>query len=754
MAALSAVAGAVRAMMFSASISHHRAGRVALRAAPITRRIGAPAVLVVGLIGLAAASGAVLAQPAQTTDAQNPPVDTLSEVVVSASRQAQRSFNAPASIQSVDAQTIREAGPMVNLSESLSRVPGVVVLNRQNYAQDLQLSIRGFGARSAFGIRGVRLIVDGIPATMPDGQGQVATVSLASVGRLEVLRGPLALLYGNAAGGVVQAFSLEPPAHPIASASLSAGSEGAQRLGLGASGQVGSASLLADWSRFQTDGYRDHSAARREQFNGIVRWRTDADTRITLVANAFDQPLSQDPLGLTRAQMQADPRQVDPSALSQNTRKTVSQNQAGLVAEHRLDADRSVSARLYAGQRAVFQTLSTPLSAQTAATAPGGVVDLDRDFGGIGLQYSHGVGLGDSRLTAVVGFDHDRQREQRQGFINNAGVVGQLKRDELNRVQNTDVYALTILRLPTAWTLTAGARASRVDFRSDDRYITTGNGDDSGARQYQAVSPVLGASRGLGSTINVYANLGRGFETPTFAELAYRSTSGSLTGLNLGLQASRSRQSEIGAKWRSGDGSQRADLALFSIGTDDEIVVDANVGGRTTYRNAGRTLREGAELSWVGRLSPTLSGRLALTWLSARFRDGFVSGSGSAAVTVAAGNRLAGTPDRLAFGELVWRPRREGPLTDLTVGLEALKVGAIPVNDANTDAAEGYTLIHLRASLPRQMGAWRLTPFARIDNLADRRHVGSVIVNEGNRRFFEPGPGRTWLAGISLSARF
>ena len=754
MAALPAVAGAVRAMMLFASLAGNRVGRAALRDVPMTRRIGAPAVPVFGLIGLAVASGAVLAQPVQTTDAQSPPVDTLSEVVVSASRQAQRSFNAPASIQSVDAQTIRDAGPMVNLSESLSRVPGVVVLNRQNYAQDLQLSIRGFGARSAFGIRGVRLIVDGIPATMPDGQGQAATVSLASVGRLEVLRGPLALLYGNAAGGVVQAFSLQPPAHPIASASFSAGSEGAQRLGLGASGQVGSASLLADWSRFQTDGYRDHSAARREQFNGIVRWRTDADTRITLVANAFDQPLSQDPLGLTRAQMQADPRQVDPSALSQNTRKTVSQNQAGLVAEHRLDADRSVSARLYAGQRAVFQTLSTPLSAQTAATAPGGVVDLDRDFGGIGLQYSHGVGLGDSRLTAVVGFDHDRQREQRQGFINNAGVVGQLKRDELNRVQNTDVYALGILRLPTAWTLTAGARASRVDFRSDDRYITTGNGDDSGARQYQAVSPVLGVSRAWGSTVNVYANLGRGFETPTFAELAYRSTSGSLTGLNLGLQASRSRQSEIGAKRRSGAGSQRADLALFSIGTDDEIVVDANVGGRTTYRNAGRTLREGAELSWVGRLSPSLSGRLALTWLSARFRDGFVSGSGSAAVTVAAGNRLAGTPDRLAFGELVWRPRREGPLTDLTVGLEALKVGAIPVNDANTDAAEGYTLIHLRASLPRQMGAWRLTPFARIDNLADRRHVGSVIVNEGNRRFFEPGPGRTWLAGVSLSARF
>ncbi|MBU6270629.1 MAG: TonB-dependent receptor [Betaproteobacteria bacterium] len=723
----------------------------ASRSAPRSHRIG---VTPAWLLAMASVAGSALAQPADTAATPTPAVDTLSEVVVSASRQAQRSFNAPASIQSVDAQTIRSAGPMVNLSESLSRVPGVVVLNRQNYAQDLQVSIRGFGARSAFGIRGVRLIVDGIPATMPDGQGQASTVSLASVGRLEVLRGPLALLYGNAAGGVIQAFSIDPPPQPVASASLSAGSEGAQRLGIGASGQAGSASLLADWSRFQTDGYRDHSAARREQFNGIVRWRTDADTRITLVANVFDQPLSQDPLGLTRAQMLADPRQVDASALSQDTRKTVSQNQTGLVAEHRLDADRSLSARLYAGQRAVFQTLSTPLSAQTAATAPGGVVDLDRDYGGIGLQYSHGMPLGESRLTTVIGLDHDRQRERRQGFINNAGVPGQLKRDELNRVQNTDVYALAILRLPADWSLTGGARSSRVDFRSDDRYIVAGNGDDSGARQYQAVSPVLGVSRAIGNTVNVYGNLGRGFETPTFAELAYRSTSGTLTGLNLGLQASRSRQAEVGAKWRSGDGRQRADLALFSIGTDDEIVVDGNVGGRTTYRNAGRTVREGVEFSWHGQLAPTLSGRVAFTWLSARFRDGFVSGSGSAAVSVAAGNRLAGTPDRLAFGELVWRPRIAGPLSGLSVAVEALTVGAIPVNDANTDAAEGYTLFHLRAGLPKEFGAWRLTSFARIDNLADRRHVGSVIVNEGNRRFFEPGPGRAWMAGLTLSTRY
>jgi iron complex outermembrane receptor protein len=708
------------------------------------------AIGVAALLGTTAPSRAAAqdTQAAQNPASPAPAVEALSEVVVSASRHEQRSFDAPASIQSVDAETIRSAGPQVNLSEALSRVPGVVVLNRQNYAQDLQLSIRGFGARSSFGIRGVRLIVDGIPATMPDGQGQAATISLPSTDRIEVLRGPLALLYGNAAGGVVQAFTAEGRI-PMAGASWSLGSFGSERWGLNASGRSGSVNMLADWSRFSTDGYREHSAARREQFNAKLGMALSPQTRMTVVANVFDQPLSQDPLGLTREQMQVNRRQVDPSALLQDTRKTVSQNQIGIVLEHRLDADRRMTARVYGGQRAVFQTLATPLAAQSAVTASGGVVDLDRDYGGIGVQYAHTLRLQSMRLTTTVGLDHDRQRELRLGFVNNGGVVGARKRNELNQVQNTDLYALATLSLPDDWTVTAGVRSSRVGFRSDDRFVVAGNGDDSGARTYRATSPVIGVAKALGEHLNVYANIGKGFETPTFAELAYRTTAGNATGLNLALEASRSRQMEVGAKWRTAQG-QRLDLALFSIRTNDEIVIDANSGGRTTFKNAGRTLREGAELSWAGRLSDTISARVALTWLAATYRDDFVSGTGAAAVTVPAGNRLAGTADKLFFGEMVWRPALGGPLAGLQLAGEVLQVGRVHVNDANTDSAAPYALLNLRAGLRREFGRWRISPFVRVDNVTARRYEGSVIVNDGNRRFFEPAPGRTWVAGVSV----
>ena len=346
--------------------------------------------LLAGVV-LMLASPTVRAQQGDGSDE----VAELPAVVVSASRREQRSFDAPAAIQSIGRDTIEEAGPQVNLSESINRIPGLTARNRQNYAQDLQVSIRGFGSRSTFGIRGVRLLIDGIPATMPDGQGQASTVSLGSVSRIEVLRGPLAQLYGNAAGGVIQVFTGEGAAPATAGAGLAIGSDGTRRIGLNASGRwnapsASSASstsstsstpnalnapdrarssrtgtgLVADYSDFQTDGYRDHSEARRRQLNAKLTIDARRTPQSASLPTVFDQPLSKDPVGLTRAQAQANPRQVVPIAVTQDARKVVSQNQAGIVAEHRIDSDRSVSARLYAGQRDLDNALSIPLAAQ------------------------------------------------------------------------------------------------------------------------------------------------------------------------------------------------------------------------------------------------------------------------------------------------------------------------------------------------------------------------------------------------------
>src|SRR5665647_1518334 len=259
----------------------------------------------------------------------------LPDVVVSASRAEQRSFDAPTAIQSIDRATIENAGPQVNLSESLNRVPGLTILNRQNYAQDLQVSIRGFGARSPFGIRGIRLLIDGIPATTPDGQGQGSSISLTSTDRIEVLRGPLAQLYGNSAGGVIQAFTRDAPAQPEFGAQYYVGSYGMRRSDWQYAGRVGEVGLVADYSTFDTDGYRDNSKTERKQFNGKLSFDPSEKTHVNVVFNQFDMPLAQDPLGLTAAQMAANPAQAGTNAAGTKTatdfrvRKTVLQNQLG-----------------------------------------------------------------------------------------------------------------------------------------------------------------------------------------------------------------------------------------------------------------------------------------------------------------------------------------------------------------------------------------------------------------------------------------
>jgi iron complex outermembrane receptor protein len=653
-------------------------------------------------------------------------MDTL---VVSATRAEARAFDVPAAIGSVDAAAISVAGPLVNLSEALARIPGITAANRQNYSQDLQLSIRGFGSRSTFGIRGVRLVVDGIPATMPDGQGQASNASLASASRIEVLRGPLALLYGNAAGGVVQVFTEAGAPRPIATLSASRGSFDASRVGasLAASSEVLRYTL--DASRFETGGYRDHSAARREQLNAKASWQAAPATRVDFVVNALDQPEAQDPLGLTRAQFESNPRQAPAVAFTQDAGKAVRQQQGGIVLDHRIDEATNVVARVYAGARSLDNKLSIPPAAQLPATSSGGIVSFDRDYQGVGLQLTRRFAAAEGMGGRIVaGIEHDRMRDDRQGYLNNAGARGQLRRDEDDRVHNTDVLLQAMLDAGR-WSAIAGVRASRVQFDTRDRYVAPGNPDDSGAVRYSAANPVAGLTWHASPRLNVYANAGRGFETPTFTELAYRNNA---SGLNTALAASRGDHLELGAKWR-GEG-QLLDVAAFDIRTRDEIVVDANVGGRSTFRNAGRTTRRGAEVAYAGQWLRELRASAAFTALDARFDDG---------------RRLPGAPPRSAFAELAWTPREA-----FHAAVEIVHTGRLYVNDANEDFAPAATVVNLRAGAVIAWGALELRPLLRLENATDRKYAGSVIVNEANRRFFEPAPPRAWMAAVTVRYRF
>jgi iron complex outermembrane receptor protein len=680
---------------------------------------------------------------AHAADAPQPAPTRLPEVTVSATRVEHDSFDLPVSIDAVGRRAIHEDNPQVNLSESLNRVPGVVVQNRQNYAQDLQISSRGFGSRATFGVRGIRLIADGIPATMPDGQGQAASFNLSSAQRIEVLRGPFSSLYGNASGGVIQIFTADGPPEPTLTGSLYRGSHHTTKFGLQYGGTNGALNYLVDVSRFDTDGYREHSAARRDHVNAKLKF--DAGTRgtFTFVLNALDQPETQDPLGLTADQVAQNRRQAGTNALAFNTRKSVAQSQAGVIYDLPLAARDKLQARFYGGDRQVTQYLAIPLVFQGAATHSGGVVDLDRGYGGGGLRWTRDAALAGAPIVFSAGVDYDRMAERRRGFINNLGIAGELKRDEDDIVTNTDIYAQAEWAVAARWNLLAGVRHSRVEFESRDYFITPGNPDDSGTVDYSRTTPAVGATFKLTPTLNLYANAGKGFETPTFAELAYRP--GGATGLNFALKPARSTHYEAGVKAMLGAASP-LNVAVFHIDVKDEIVVNAASGGRTDFKNAAETRRKGLEVLWEGRFAHGFEAAAAYTLLDARFEQPFTSG----AATVTPGNRLPGVPPYTLYGELVWRHAASG----FHAGIEARRNGKVYVNDANTESAAAYTVWNVRAGFEQRARNWRLTEFVRIDNATDRRYIGSVIVSEANGRFYEPAPERTFLLGVTAALTF
>lgn len=652
----------------------------------------------------------------------------------------------PGAVDVIDGATLRAGQRAVNLSEALQRVPGVTALDRQNYAQDLQVQSRGFGARSTFGIRGLKLVVDDVPASSADGQGQAATFPLASLDRIEVLRGPLALQYGNAAGGTIVGRS-EPDGDRGASLEAWAGSDSAHRLGV--RGDAGNASrtlrVRAAASHFRTDGPREHGAARRTQGDAVAQWTLTARDTLRATVNVLHQPWTDDPLGLTREALHRDPQGTDPVATRFDTRKRIDNRQGGLRWERAASDARTWWVNAYGIGRDVDQFLAIPPAAQAAPSSAGGEIDLSRRTHGVDAghrwRFAHGA--------LAVGVEAIDLHETRRGYENfrgeALGVRGRLRRDERNTVTSRDAWAVGDMHLG-AWTLLAGVRHARLRFASDDRFIAPGNGDDGGRERFAETAASLGVARAFEDG-ELFASLGRGFETPTVTELAYRPDGGA--GFNRALGPASFVSGEVGLRWRV-SGHALA-MAAYRVDGREEIVPADSRGGRASFANAGRTRRDGIELGLRGPLGAQWSYALALNAIDARFRDAYAfrvaAGGPPVTRTVAAGNRIPGIPRADAFAELAWRDAADR----WTAAAEWRATGPIAVDDRNSDAAAGNARLALRAQWRARSSGWHA--FARVDNVLDRAYVGSVIVNEANGRFFEPGAGRTWTLGIGWDTR-
>lgn len=671
-------------------------------------------------------------------------------MVVTAAPTMVSELDTPAAVSVVNGDEMRQAAPRVNLSESLGAVPGLQVQNRQNYAQDLQLSIRGFGSRSTYGVRGLRIYVDGIPATMPDGQGQTSNIDIGSVDTIEVLRGPFSALYGNSSGGVINVTSQTGTQPPTVEASSYYGSFGTWHYGMKATGAVGDGSHAGDvdytvsTNRFTTHGYRDHSGARKNLANARLGVRINDVSKLTLLLNSVDIKAN-DAGGLTADEWRDNPRQ-SPRGDQYNTRKNTRQTQAGLRYERQLSAQDDLSVMMYAGERETTQFQSIPRAPQLKPSHAGGVIDLTRHYQGIDTRLTHrGELLVPVTLTA--GLDYENMSERRKGYenfvmVNGApqyGEQGALRRNERNLMWNVDPYLQTQWQLTDKLSLDAGVRYSSVWFDSNDYYITPGNGDDSGDASYHKWLPAGSLKYALTDAWNVYLSAGRGFETPTINELSYRSDNQS--GLNFGLKPSTNDTVEIGSKTRIGNGLFTA--ALFQTNTDNEIVVDSSSGGRTSYKNAGKTRRQGMELGLDQQFGESWRLKAAWTWLDATYRTNVCDDASCN------GNRIPGIARNMGYASFGYQPEQ-----GWYAGSDIRYMSDIMANDENTAKAPSWTVVGLTTGYKWSYGRMNMDLFGRIDNLFDREYVGSVIVNESNGRYYEPAPGRNYGIGLNLAWRF
>ncbi|MDQ2078285.1 TonB-dependent receptor domain-containing protein [Marinimicrobium sp. ABcell2] len=631
----------------------------------------------------------------------------------------------------------QQPGMRIDSAELLQGLPGVQADSRSNYAQDTRLTLRGFGARSAFGVRGIDLLVDGIPLGTPDGQGQLSSVMLDEVHSVRVLRGPLAALYGNGAGGVINLETLAPQETRVMARAL-VGEGDRQRQALTGEWRQDSLAARVQGSRFTSEGERPHAEAERRHLGGQLYYTSPTGVETTVRVDTSQDPLLQDPLGLTPEQWREDPNAGNPGAETFNTRKQLRHRQASARVRQAEGTHRWELA-LWRGQREVDQWLAFPGS---AITSSGAVIDLTRDFTGARGNYGSDFHLWGTPAQFSVGVTLSEMEDRRRGFVNNFGETGELRRDELGRVRSRDVHSLLEWQPAPAWDITSGVRYSRLDFNVDDFFIvpptedSPGNPDDSGSTDYDYWSGAIGVSRQLGDDWELYGGTGRGFETPTLTEMAYRSEG---TGLNTDLRAARNEQHEVGLRYGE-PGVLSVDLSLFWIDSRDELVVDQSEGGRTTFRNAAATERRGVELSGDWLLAPGLWARYSASYLDAEYSRGEW-----------AGNRLPGIADTNLYTQLRWEPWLDPRLSLALVGRYR---GEVATGDDNEVFAPSSTVWDFTLRSQHSWSHWGLDVWTKVANLTDATYVGSVIVNQGHGRSFEPAPGRNLSAGLTLDYRW
>ena len=664
-------------------------------------------------------------------------VTELDEIIVTATRQDQSLADVSSAVSVVEKDAIQAGRQQLGLDESLTRVPGIFFQNRYNFSQDLRVAIRGFGARANFGIRGIKVFVDDLPATLADGQSGVDDIDIGSVGRIEVIRGPSSALYGSASGGVMSLYTEDGPDTPFAEARVTVGEYDHQKYQLKFGGQTGKLNYLVNGSYMESDGYRENSRVEHGLVNSKFRYAFDEDSDLTLIFNLVESPQADDSGGITGANVEEDRRQAQPRNLSSNAGEELEQQKVGWIYRHSFGENHEIRVRNYYLWRDFNAFL--PIGSHIRFVPDDGVVEFDRFFFGGGAQYTYTGELFGRPNQFTAGFDIDIQEDDRQRYSNDAGIKGALSFDQLEEAEAYGFYIRNSLELADSLQLTLGGRYDVVDLSVDDRFLA--NADQSGELDFDEFSPSVGLTWTATDSVSLYFNYATGFETPTFTELANpaRNLDVSLGGF-ASVDAQNAESFEIGARGIIG-GRIYFDIAGFIMEVEDEVVSVANIGNRTFFRNAD-TDRNGIEAAVVVDIMEGLQLTASYTYSDFEF-DSFPTNM------AAEGKMLPGIPENQFFAELAYRHD-----SGFYLSWDILMVGDLAINNANTAISDSYEVANLRAGHRLQMAGFELSPFIGINNLFDKKYMSNLRLNGFGGRVFEPAPVLNVYGGLSVRLNY
>jgi len=679
-----------------------------------------------------ALTGALAMLVAGVTYAAEPEV-----VEVRASRLNQRLADVAGAVSIVGEEDIQLGRQQLALDESLNRVPGIFSQNRYNFAQDLRISLRGFGARANFGIRGIRVFVDGIPSTVTDGQSVIDDIELGAIERIEVIRGASSSLYGSASGGVISMYTESGTPEPYAETRLELGAYDQQKYHVKTGGEYDRLNYFMSASYLSYEGYRDHAEVRQGTFNSKFTYDINDNSDLQVIINAMDSPTREDSGALTLAQAAADPDQAQPRNLSSDAGEDIDQQKFGWTYNYNLDDRHQITLRNYYVWRD-FETF-LPIGTHIPFVSDDGVTGFDRFFFGGGAQYTFSGEMFGRPNQVSVGVDVDSQEDDRQRFLNNAGVKGNLAFDQEEQADAVGVYFRNIIGLTDTLQLTLGGRYDSVDFEVDDAYLI--NGDQSSKVDFDEFSPTVGLNWNAWGNINVFANYATSFETPTFTELANPARN---LNVNLGGFANVSAQTadsfEFGLRGALSDRID-VDFAYFTMDVDDEVTNISTIGNRSFFENAD-TDRQGVEAATVVEVFEELRLTTSYTWSDFDFDD-FASNPAFE------GNELPGVPEHQFYAELAFRHA-----SGFYAAWDVLYVGSFFANNANTVKTDDYTVSNMRMGHEFSVGQARIGPYLGINNVFDEDYFSNVRLNAFGGRAFEPAPGIHVYGGISARMSF